>query len=142
MIHARDDGGVANGGHDVSADQSFVIVVRPVNDAPSFTKGANQSVLEDSPAQTVTGWATAISRGPIDEAGQTVDFTISSNDKPAFFSAGPAISPTGTLTYTPAANASGVATIGVRLHDNGGVVDCWLGPLAGGDLHDHPWTGQ
>ena len=123
VIHLRDDGGTANGGHDVSADQSFVIVVRPVNDAPSFTKGANQSVLEDSLARTVSGWATAISRGPIDEAGQTVSFTISSNDHPAFFSAGPAISPTGTLTYTPAANAAGIATIGVQIHDNGGVVD-------------------
>ena len=43
-----DDGGTANGGVDTSPSQSFTITVTGVNDAPSFTKGANQSVLEDA----------------------------------------------------------------------------------------------
>jgi hypothetical protein len=43
-----------------SAAQTFTITVTPVNDAPSFTKGANQTVLEDAAAQTVTNWATSI----------------------------------------------------------------------------------
>jgi VCBS repeat-containing protein len=34
------------------------IGVTAVNDVPSFTKGANQTVLEDSGAQSVAGWAT------------------------------------------------------------------------------------
>ncbi|MEK7412165.1 MAG: Ig-like domain-containing protein, partial [Planctomycetota bacterium] len=39
------------------------VTITAVNDAPSFTKGANQSVLEDAAAVTVTSWATAISAG-------------------------------------------------------------------------------
>src|SRR5207248_5719627 len=41
----------------------------------------------------------------------------------ALFSTQPAISPTGTLSYTPAANANGVATVSVTLHDNGGTAN-------------------
>ena len=43
----------------------------PVNDAPSFTEGADQTVNEDAGAQTVAGWATGISRRPGRRGGQT-----------------------------------------------------------------------
>ena len=39
------------------------------------------------------------------------------------FSAQPAVSSTGTLTYTPAANANGSATVSVQIHDNGGTAN-------------------
>jgi hypothetical protein len=94
----------------------------PVNDVPSFTKGANQTVLEDAGAQSVGGWATAISAGPANESGQAVDFIVS-NTNNALFGVQPAVSPTGTLTYTPAANANGSATVSVQIHDNGGVLN-------------------
>ena len=55
------------GGADTSAAQTFTITVTAVNDVPSFTKGADQTVNEDAGAQSVTGWATAISAGPSDE---------------------------------------------------------------------------
>ena len=45
--------------------------VTAVNDAPTFTVGTGQSVLEDSGTHTVNGFVTAISSGPVDEAGQT-----------------------------------------------------------------------
>ena len=93
-----------------------------VNDAPSFTKGADQTVLEDAGAQTVTGWATAISAGPANEAGQVLNFIVSNNNN-ALFSAQPAIAANGTLTYTPAANANGSATVTVQLHDDGGTAN-------------------
>ena len=57
-INLKDAGGTANGGVDTSAAQTFTITVNPVNDAPSFTKGANQTVNEDAGAQTVASWAT------------------------------------------------------------------------------------
>src|SRR5690606_36187595 len=41
-------------------------------------------------------------------------------DATSLFSDQPVISPNGTLTYTAAENAHGVATVSVRLHDNGG----------------------
>jgi len=121
-VNLKDSGGTANGGVDTSAPQTFVITVNAVNDPPSFTKGANQIVNEDAGAQTVLNWATAISRGPADESGQTLSFTVS-NDNNALFSTQPAISPTGTLTYTAAANANGSTTVIVSLKDNGGTAN-------------------
>src|SRR5262249_8548067 len=122
-LRAKDDGGTANGGVDTSPTQSLTITINPVNDAPSFTKGADQTVLEDSGAQTVTGWATAISPGPADESGQAASFAITNDPTAALFSAAPWVSPTGTLTYTPAADAFGSATITLRAHDNGGTAN-------------------
>jgi hypothetical protein len=105
-----------------SPPQSFVISVTGVNDAPSFTKGANQTVDEDAGAQSVPDWATGISAGP-NESGQTVTFAITNNTNPGLFSAAPAVSPTGTLTYTPAANQHGTATITLKITDNGGTAN-------------------
>ena len=79
-------------------------------------------MLEDTGAQSITGWATDISAGPANEAGQALSFLVSS-DNPALFSAQPAVSPTGTLTYDPAPNANGSATVSVRIQDNGGTAN-------------------
>jgi hypothetical protein len=118
-VRLHDDSGVANGGVDTSAAQTFTIIINAVNDAPTFAKGADQAVLEDAAAQTVVGWATGMSAGPADESAQTLNFLVSNNN-PALFAVQPAIAADGTLTYTPAANANGSATVTVRLHDNGG----------------------
>ena len=98
---------------------TVTVTVTAVNDAPSFTKGADEVVLEDAGAQTVPGWASAISPGPANESAQTVSFSVTANTNPGLFSTAPAISPTGELTYTPAADANGVATITVELQDSG-----------------------
>jgi uncharacterized repeat protein (TIGR01451 family) len=119
-VKLRDNGGTANGGVDEST-QIFQINVTGVNDVPSFAKGADQTVNEDAAAQSVPGWATSISAGP-NEAGQVVDFIIS-NDKPELFLDGPAVAANGTLSYTPKADANGVATIGVKIHDDGGTAN-------------------
>uniref|UniRef100_UPI000556D3EA beta strand repeat-containing protein n=1 Tax=Aquimarina latercula TaxID=987 RepID=UPI000556D3EA len=116
-----DNGGTANGGDDTFATQQFIITVNAVNDEPSFTAGANESINEDAGAQTVNGWATAIDDGDAD-ATQTLTFTVT-NDNNALFSAQPAIDATGNLTYTPAANANGSATVSVVLSDNGGTAN-------------------
>ena len=50
-----------------------------VNDEPTFTKGADQTVLEDAGGQTVVGWATGLSAGPGDDAGQTLSFNMTGN---------------------------------------------------------------
>jgi hypothetical protein len=96
--------------------------VTAVNDVPSFTKGANQTVLEDAGAQSVASWASALSAGPASEAGQVLNFIVS-NDNASLFSVQPAVSATGTLTYTPVANASGSATVSVQIHDTGGTAN-------------------
>jgi len=89
------------------------------NDAPSFTKGPDQTLDEDSPAQALGNWATAISAGPSYEAGQKLTFLMA-NDNNALFRRQPAIAPNGTLTFTTAPDANGTATVTVRLKDNGG----------------------
>src|SRR5207253_6852677 len=106
-----------------STPQTFTITVNAVNDAPSFTKGLNQTVNEDAGPQTVANWATNISPGPADESGQTVTFQVTNNTNAALFSSAPAISSTGTLSYTAAANANGSATITIVLKDDGGTAN-------------------
>jgi len=108
--------------HAVLAATTFDVTVAPVNVAPSFTKGTNQTVLEDCGSQTVSEWATSMSAGPADEAGQTLDFVVT-NDNNALFSAQPTVAANGTLTYMPAINGNGMATVTVSLHDNGGTAD-------------------
>jgi hypothetical protein len=133
-ITAQDSGGTLNGGVDTSATQTFTITVTPVNDAPSFTKGADQTVTEDSGPHTVPSWATAISVGPTNESdascsppgslvcNQVANFIVSNNNGTLFLSP-PAIDASGQLTYTSAPDAFGSATVTVQVHDNGGVAN-------------------
>jgi hypothetical protein len=79
------------------SDAAVDITLAPVNDAPGFTKGADQEVNEDAGTQTIAGWATVISRGPSNEAGQTIDFLVTNNNS-SLFAAQPAIAGDGTLT--------------------------------------------
>jgi hypothetical protein len=51
-----------------------------------------------------------------------VQFLVS-NDNNSLFSGQPAVSPGGTLTYTPAANANGSATITLKITDDGGTAN-------------------
>ncbi len=118
-FQAQDSGTTSNGGVNTSAVQTFVVNITPVNDAPSFTRGANQIVDEDAGAQSIANWATAISKGPANESGQTIGFEVSNNND-GLFSAQPAVSPAGVLTYTPAPNANGTATVTLRIKDSGG----------------------
>ena len=133
QVRVQDSGGTAAAaglgtGVDTSpwlpaAEPSFTITVNPVNDAPTFSVPATTGVLEDAAAQTVGGFATSILPGPTaDEAGQTVNFLVS-NDNTGLFSVQPTISPTGMLSYTPAANQNGTATVTVQLMDGAGTAD-------------------
>ena len=111
--------------HDGVADSEVVtvtIAVNSVNDAPSFVKGPNQLVQQNASTQTVPSWAASISPGPADEAGQTLTFLLTA-DNSALFAVEPGLSPEGTLSYTPAAGAFGIATITVLLKDNGGTAN-------------------
>jgi len=105
-----------------STPGSFTVTVTPVNDAPSFTLAGNVASDEDAGAQSVANQVTAISAGPANEAGQTVSFVVTNDNNP-LFSAQPAIDSSGTLTYTSAANASGLATVSVYAMDNGGTAN-------------------
>jgi hypothetical protein len=112
-----------NDGTTSSASALVSISVSSVNDTPSFTKGANQSVLTDSPARSISSWATAISTGPTNESGQTPTFHVTADDNAALFSVVPAIASNGTLTYT-IAGTTGVAHLTIDVQDDGGTTGC------------------
>src|SRR5207237_2132384 len=107
---------------DWSSDVCSSDLITAINDVPSFVKGANQTVSEDAGAQSIAGWATAVSAGPANESAQALNFIVT-NSANALFSVQPAIAADGTLTFTPAANANGSATVHVQVHDNGGVAN-------------------
>src|SRR5262249_61433190 len=75
-----------------STIETISITVNAVNDAPSFDLPASpdQTVLEDAGAQTVSGFATNISKGPANETAHTLTFHTS-NDNNALFSSQPHI---------------------------------------------------
>jgi hypothetical protein len=116
---AIDDGGTADGGVDSSGPVAFTITINPVNDAPGFTAGPDQTAISLLGAQSVSGWATGISPGPSNESSQSVTFVVTT-DNPGLFSVQPAVSSDGTLTYTPGLLALGVATVTVSAVDSGG----------------------
>ena len=83
------------------ATNKFTLTILPINHAPSFTlPNPNLTILEDSPAQSITGFATNISRGPANESAQILTFTITDTNA-AFFPFCPPISSAGKLTFTP-----------------------------------------
>src|SRR5262249_15205688 len=121
-VQLHDNGGRAKCSENTRGSEVSEIDDTAANATTSLTTGADQTVLEDAGAQTVTNWATNISAGGPDEAAQVLNFIVN-NDNNALFGTQPGISPSGTLTYTPAANANGSATVTVQLHDNGGGSD-------------------
>lgn len=108
---------VTDGTNKTATTLGFTLLA--VNDAPGFSKGADQTANEDSGVQTVAGWATNISKGSLDENGQTATFIIA-NDNNGLFAVQPSIDANGNLTYTSAPNAYGTTTVTVSLQDNGG----------------------
>jgi uncharacterized delta-60 repeat protein len=122
-VRARDNGGTANGGVDTSAPQTFTITVSPVNESPSISFASNVVVSEDIGGFTASGFVSVTSFGPGNESTESIANYTVSNNNPALFSVPPAIAVNGTLTFTPAADASGVATITVIARDNGGTAN-------------------
>ncbi|MBO6577208.1 MAG: tandem-95 repeat protein [Rhodothermales bacterium] len=102
-----------------STSETFTIEVVPVNDAPSFSPGNDLTLPEDAGSQSITGWASNVSSGAANEATQSLSFLVIASN-PALFSELPSLDVSGALTFIPAADASGVSTVGLRLRDNGG----------------------
>src|SRR5215208_1206318 len=108
---------------EMSAQKTVTVTVDAVNDAPSFTKGPDQTKDENAGAQTVDDWATAISAGP-NESRQQLTFEVTNDNNNLFTSGGqPSVAPDGTLTYTPAADKNGSATVTIKAKDSGGTAN-------------------
>jgi CSLREA domain-containing protein len=120
-VVATDDGGTANGGINTSTEANFTITVTPVNDAPTFSKGADQTINEDAGFQFISNWATNINQGTNESDG--FSFQVTNNTNPSLFSQQPSVSTGGSLTYSPAFNANGTADITIVLKDTGGTAN-------------------
>ena len=110
-------------GHGGTADGLITITVTLVNDPPTIDPIKDVVVDEGAGLQTVN--LTGISAGPTNES-QTITITATSDNpsvipNPTVNYTSPDL--TGTLTFTPAANAFGTATITVVVQDNGGTAN-------------------
>ena len=115
------------------ATASVTINITAVNDQPTFSAGADITINATDPPYTQSGWAVGITPGPANETSQTLTFTITADD-PTLFNTQPALSPTGTITFTPS-GIPGTTTITIQLIDNGGTAN-------GGNNTAPPQTAQ
>lgn len=130
-VTVTDSGDTSNGGVN-TVIRTFTVNVDPVNDQPTLgTITDPVAVPEDSGQQTVS--VSGISAGiPANESGQTLTLSaVSSNpglipNPTVTYTSG---NPTGTLSYTPVANANGFADITVTLIDNGGTANGGLNSI-------------
>src|SRR4029079_11697195 len=112
-------GGTANGGVD-TVSRFFTVTVTPfVNKTPTLTAVSDPAViLEDAGMQTIN--RSGISAG----AGETQTLTVTATSSNPALIPNPTVSytsanTTGTLTFTPVANANGIAAITVTVNDGG-----------------------
>jgi hypothetical protein len=80
----------------------------------SFAISPSLTVAAENGAQGITAWLSDIVTGPDDQPRQSVHFRVATNNA-SLFSIPPAIDPTGRLTFTPAPNSKGIATVQVLL---------------------------
>ncbi len=117
-----DDNGNSGSGGLLTANADVDITITGVNDTPSFDPGATFADLDvelGSVPQPFLNFVDNISAGGSGELGQALNFIVTT-DNPGLFRVLPAVSPTGTLTFTPAKGFGGVATVTVKIHDDGG----------------------
>src|SRR5439155_11898720 len=87
------------------------IYVLPANAPPKFIPGPGQNTTDESGPQKIADWAMLVAVG---SDGKPANFVVTT-DNPHLFTVAPAIDATGQLTYTPAPNVSGSATVTVAL---------------------------
>jgi hypothetical protein len=100
------------------------LTISMVNHAPTLTFASNNVVvLENSGPVTVPGFAQT-TVGPPNESWQSItNIQVLNVANAALFAVGPAISPGGTLTFTPAAYSNGLAVVTAQAFDNGGTAN-------------------
>ncbi len=104
---------VGDGGLDAS--RSFVLRVTPVNDAPTVGRIPNQSLTEDTPSTPLP-----FDIGDLETPAASLVVTGSSNNQSLIPDSNLAFGGAGanrTLTVTPAANQTGVATLAISVSD-------------------------
>src|SRR5262245_2125056 len=114
-VRATDIGGL-------QVEDTFVVTVNAVNDAPAVMFATNVVVLEKAAPHNLPGFA-AFSPGPTDESNQRLLRYAVSNNNNEMFIVQPSIDDAGTLTFTPAPSAHSSAYITVIAQDDGGMAN-------------------
>jgi uncharacterized repeat protein (TIGR01451 family) len=119
-VIVKDNGGTTNSGVD-SLTNTFTVTVQSVNDSPTLNTLTNLTILEEAPTQTVN--LSGISAGPVNENGQVLTVTATSDNptlipNPTVNYSSPAA--TGTISFAPLTNQFGSALISVTVSDDGG----------------------
>jgi hypothetical protein len=103
----------------LTTTNSFLLNVTAVNDVPSFNLALSAYTVDKYQVPvSIANAVTNISKGAFNETNQIVSFVMS-NSNSGLFTAQPAISTNGTLTFTPGARG-GTVTVTVRAKDNAG----------------------
>jgi hypothetical protein len=109
-----------------SSSATLTLTIAGINQPPSFTKGPDIVVPEDSGYWFRVDWATACSPGP-GESWQTISYHVTT-DNPGLFA--PTLAPQAysagaiaELLFMPAANANGVAHVTIVAQDDGGTAN-------------------
>ncbi|MGY5352211.1 beta strand repeat-containing protein [Wenyingzhuangia sp. IMCC45533] len=107
-------------GNTNTATEAVTITSDVVNNAPSFdfrTEGKDLAFNENTGARTIENYLINIDDGDANEI-QTVTFNLTNNNN-NLFSVQPTISNIGTLTFEPAQNTFGEATVTISALDDG-----------------------
>lgn len=110
-----------------SANATVKIWIQAVNDEPSMTIATpSSSAASGAGPQVIANFATALSKGPLNESGQKLQIQHSPHQSynRDLFLVQPTIDvtgTTGTLRYTPRPGQSGATSIKFRIVDNQGI---------------------
>ena len=120
-VRVVDAGGTLNGASN-TITRSFTVTVTPVNDAPTLDQPADLTVNEDAGLQTVA--LTGITAG----AGESQTLSIQAFSSDITKLPNPSVSytspnTTGSLSFTPVPDASGLVNILVVVSDSGGTAN-------------------
>jgi len=121
MVVLQDDGESDPPHENTSDTLTFTLLITPVNDAPTFTKGSDPTVDEDSGPVLLTSWGQNISPGADNESEQILTFSLTEIGSAGTLSfvSGPTVTSTGDLSFDPAEDANGRISYEIILMDDG-----------------------
>lgn len=113
-FRVQDDGGVDNGGVDLSAEHTMTIDVTPQNDAPVGTGIADQSAISGEP------WSVSVKNSFVDIDGDTLAFSATLADGSALPAWMHIDTATGVVSGTPPFGWKGSVALSVKATDPSG----------------------
>ena len=129
------DGGGATDTND------FLLTVRGVNQAPTFTLSTNRlTYVEDFGPVVLSNFVSNVSSGPPDQSSESNYFVLKYTTN--FYAQAPALDTNGTLTFQVATNISGTNTIAFALFNSGSTTNGGKNSVTNTVTLDVPFVNQ